>query len=253
MTLERVCRLVSVAVALFGTSPLASQSSWIVAPRLSLAWWQIDPHFGHLWATTCTGQRGWKPGSARGQGWEVGPGPQDNYSNTSDTIHVPLYPRVAAEPTCPREGIAGKIQVADSSNWTGVRGDISVKVAALKTGFRIRDEYARDVVFQINRYPELRFTIDSIGVASRSADTLNGTVLGSFMVRGVSRPIAAPVRAWPEAGGLRVVAKFRIPAEDLVPVYGFSHMALGLGIGAKMWQFVFAGVDVVLVPAGDGS
>jgi len=84
-------------------------------------------------------------------------------------------------------------------------------------------------------------------ITARTADTLHGTALGVFTLRRVSRPVTATVRAWPEAGGMRVLARFPIPAHDLVPVYRFSKLALGLGIGLKIWEYVYGGVDLVLI------
>jgi len=62
----------------------------------------------------------------------------------------------------------------------------------------------------------------------------------------VAKPMTAVVRSWPEAGGRRVLAKFRIPVKDLTREYGFSKFALGLGVGTKIWQDVFMGVDVLM-------
>ena len=39
-----------------------AQTAWTVDPKASLAWWQINPHLGHLWATTCPQEPSWKPG-----------------------------------------------------------------------------------------------------------------------------------------------------------------------------------------------
>jgi hypothetical protein len=58
--------------------------------------------------------------------------------------------------------------------------------------------------------------------------------------------MTADVRAWPEAGGLRVLGRFRIPAPDMVKEYGLSSFALGLGVGVRVWQDLFMGVDLLL-------
>lgn len=225
----------------------AAQTVWTVDPKLSLAWWQIVPHLGHLWATTCPAEPSWQPGVGRDAVWTMDEIPAHKDALTLDTINVPQHPRRTALPKC-RQGVQGKVFVADSMRWNGIRGEVTVKAAALFTGNSRRDEFALREVLQINNFPEIQFTIDSVVITTRSADTLQGTAGGVFTLRRVSRPVTATVRAWPEAGGLRVLARFPIPAHDLVPVYGFSKMALGLGIGTKIWQYVFAGVDVVLIP-----
>jgi hypothetical protein len=61
-------------------------------------------------------------------------------------------------------------------------------------------------------------------------------------------PMKAAVRAWPEAGGLRVLAKFRMPASALVEEYGLSRFSLGLGVMTRIWYDLFMGVDLVLRP-----
>jgi hypothetical protein len=58
------------------------------------------------------------------------------------------------------------------------------------------------------------------------------------------------VEGWREAGGLRVTSKIRIPAKDLVPEWGLSKFALGLGIGTKIWYDLFIGADMLLRPEG---
>jgi hypothetical protein len=81
---------------------------------------------------------------------------------------------------------------------------------------------------------------------TRQADTLRGKAFGVFSLHGERRPLTADVRAWPEAGGLRVLGRFRIPAPDMVKEYGLSSFALGLGVGVRVWQDLFMGVDLLL-------
>lgn len=173
--------------------------------------------------------------------------PNDKNALDPDTNRVPQHPRPVALPVC-RKAVEGRILVVDSVRWEGIRGDVSVKVAMLATGNRRRDEYASRTLLQSNRHEEIRFIVDSVAVTNRMADTLAGTAHGVLTLLGVSQPTTAMVRAWPEAGGMRVLARFHIPAHDLVPVYGMSKLALGLGVGLKIWEYVFGGIDVVLVP-----
>jgi hypothetical protein len=123
-----------------------------------------------------------------------------------------------------------------------------VRTAAPVTGDERRDAFARVAILDATRYPTSRFQIDSLVNVTRRADTLQGTAFGVFALRDVSTPMRATVRAWPEAGGLRVFAKFRVNAQDLVSVYGLSNFALGLGVSTNIWHHLFMGVDVVLRP-----
>lgn len=229
-------------------SAAAAQTHWTVDPKRSLAWWEVNPHLSHLWATTCPEEPSWQPGDGRSDGWTTVRGRSRKYEgNVGDTTRIPLFPRTTARPLC-TEAVEGKVLVTNRAQWEGIQGQVTVRAAALVTGHNRRDEYARTSVLQTNTFPDIRFSIDSLVIATRNADSLTGKALGSFTLRGVTRPVTATVRAWPEGGGMRVLARFHIPAHDLVPVYGFSVMALGLGIGAKIWQYVFAGVDLVLLP-----
>jgi hypothetical protein len=228
---------------------------WIVDPVLSLAWWQIDPHLNHLWATTCPREPSWRPGEGRGGGWNRGSTmPKGGYQSVSDTSRVPLYPRFEALPLCV-PAVSGEVVVLDTLSWTGVSGEITVDANALTSGEERRDDFTRETLLQANRYPLMRFRIDSLIDMTRQADSLLGTAVGILTVRDVIRPVTARLAAWPEAGGLRVTGRIRIDAGELTTTWGLSSFALGLGVGTRMWHYLFVGVDVVLktaeTPAGD--
>src|SRR5438132_6545877 len=77
-------------------SAASAQTRWVVDSKASLAWWQINPHLHHLWATTCPGEPSWRPGEGRSSGWAINPAlplAETGYGLTDDTIHVPKYPR----------------------------------------------------------------------------------------------------------------------------------------------------------------
>jgi YceI-like protein len=236
-----------------------AQTRWLVDSKLSLAWWQMSPHLNHLWATTCPEEPSWRPGEGRSGGWVISKNLRSVYSsgttgdqNVADTINVPLYPRAKVGTVC-TEAVAGELIVSDTTRWQSVRGVVVVKGAELISGEHRRDAYARNAVLQTSRYPDIRFTIDSVVNVTRQADTLSGTAVGVFTFHGAAQPMMATVRSWPEAGGRRVLAKFRIPAKRLTKDYGLSKFALGLGVGTKIWQDAFAGVDVLLRSEAPGA
>ncbi len=205
----------------------------------------------HLWATTCPAEPSWRPGEGRSAGWFINRylrSPEKGDISVADTINVPLYPRYEATDVC-REAVRGVIEVTDTVRWRGVRGEIAVQATQLVTGLDQRDEFARRAILEVDKYPEIRFRIDSLVDVHRQADTLTGSVAGQLSLHGVDKPMTASVRVWPEAGGLRVTAKFRTSARSIVDDYGLSSVALGLGIGTRIWQTLFMGVDVVLKPA----
>jgi hypothetical protein len=251
--------IVPLAVLVAAGAGAHAQTRWAVDPKLSLAWWQMSPHLNHLWATTCPEEPSWRPGEGRSAGWVINPELRTVYSggttgdqNVADTINVPLYPRGKVETVC-TEAVAGQVLVGDSTRWKDVRGVVAVKGATLISGENRRDAYAREAVLQTNRFPDIRFALDSLVNVSRTADTLIGTAVGIFSLHGVAKPMTAAIRAWPEAGGRRVLAKFRIPVKALTKEYGMSKFALGLGVGTKIWQDVFVGVDMLLRPEPTGA
>ena len=230
-----------------------AQTRWTVDPKLSLAWWQVSPHLNHLWATTCPEEPTWRPGEGRSGGWNINPELKTKsttgYQAVADTINVPLYPRTKAEAVC-TEAVRGGVTLSDTVRLRGVSGKVAVRADALISGSNERDAYSKRAILQTSRYREVTFTLDSVVNVTRHADTLRGTGVGQFKLLEVTQPMTANLIAWPEAGGIRVQAKLRIPAGNLVPVYGMSRFALGLGVGTKIWQDLFAGVDMVLRPEG---
>ena len=234
-----------------------AQSRWTVDSKTSIAWWQVSPHLNHLWATTCPQEPSWRPGEGRSSGCAINRAlklPKTGYANTPDTVHVPLYPRgTVVQPIC-AEAVRGQAFVPDTTSWRGARAQVIVNADALVTGEDMRDLFARKAVLQTQSFPEIRFTLDSLVALRRQAgDTLRGTVAGTLSLHGVGKPISALVTAWRQDGGLRVLAKFHLPAATLLTEFGFSRWALGLGIGTGIWKDLFMGVDLVFRPEAQAS
>ena len=229
-------------LAAFQTSA-QGQTKWTVDPASSLAWWQITPHMDHLWATTCPQEPSWRPGDGRATNWFMTNALRAQ--TAADTNHIPLYPRYAARDVC-TPAVTGEITTRDTVNWTGVRGHVVVRAERLQTGQEQRDTYTRQSVLETQKYPEIRFAIDSLAGGVQQGDTLHTSVIGVLSLRGVDHPMVVAVRMWPEAGGLRVVGKFRVTAPDLVDRFGLSSKALGLGVGVRVWHYLHMGVDLVM-------
>lgn len=249
-------RLLFVLATLAGAAaPAAAQTRWAVDATLSLAWWQINPHLGHLWATTCPEEPSWRPGEGRSAGW-LGQSfrgtPAQGNAGVNDTTVVPLYPRYEVLVKC-TEAVQGEVLVADTAAWRGVSGLVSVRSEALVTGEARRDAFTRQTLLDVTKYPEMKFRIDSLVDVSRNADTTRATAVGMLTLRDVTRPMTAGVRAWPEAGGLRVLARLRVPAPELTHEWGLSRFALGLGVNTGIWYDLFMGVDVLLRPQGTSA
>ena len=237
-------RLIAPFLCVLGlpTSTLA-QARWTIDSKSSLAWWQMNPHMNHLWATTCPGEPSWRPGEERTAGYFMNSWLKAQ--SKLDSINVPMYPRPTARDVC-HEAVSGEITALDTVTWKGVRGVVTVKAALLHTGQELRDTYTRRSVLEAESNPEIRFVIDSLMNVSRRADTLIAEAVGVFSLHGANKPMVAAVQFWPEGGGLRVRGKFRIPAPALVEEYGFSAFSLGLGVGMKVWRELYMGVDLLV-------
>jgi hypothetical protein len=247
---------VASVVALIAAAPtvLDAQRAWRVDRKESLAWWQMSPHFASLWGTTCPGDPSWEAGEGGSSDWP----PtrvrrrQGFTPEKADTFHVPLYPRLTAEPLC-REAVTGHIERPDTSGWSAIHGEVVVAMDSVEMGSTMRDRFAYSTVFQTGRYPTVGYRIDSLMDLSNEGDTLVGTVSGVVTIRGVNLPLPAALQAWPDSGGMRVRAKLRLPAHLLEDDFGVSRIALSLGVGANLWEDLFMGVDLILRPEAPGG
>jgi hypothetical protein len=215
-----------------------------------LAWWQLSPHLGHLWATTCPQDPSWMPGESRGAGFKM------DQSKVKDVPliqvedpRVPIYPRDTVHAVC-SEAVTGTVIAPDTVRWTGVRGFLSIHTEYLFNGMPMRDAYARKAVYKTGEHPDVRFVVDSLVNIRAGRDTMRAEAVGTFEFRGVRTPQRVPVEAWREAGGLRVRGRFSIPAPELVSTYGVSKFALGLSLGTHIWKTLHLGFDVVLKRGG---
>ena len=229
-----------------------TQIIWTVDRKASLAWWQVSPHLNHLWATTCPQEPSWYPGEGRSSGFSIRPlPPKSGYASVPDTVHVPLYPRYQVGIAC-SEAVAGRVHLPDTVTWRGARGEVTVRADALVTGESMRDVMMHQVL-ETAAFPEIRFTLDSLVAVTKQADTLSGIAVGTLTVRGAQQPTIAEVKAFPEAGGMRVLAKWRVPAAtlqlELIPKIRY----LGLGVNTLIWQDFFMGADLVLRPAATAA
>jgi hypothetical protein len=251
--MRRLAQGVLIAVALGSPAGVSAQRAHLVANgRASLAWWQMNPHMGHLWGTTCPGDPGWRAGegvSPEGAGAlvkamrnRVGYG-----TVTLDSI-IPLYPRHAVRPLCV-DAVRADINVEDLQSLRGVHGVVGVRTKLMYTGLKMRDEFLNQLL-ENEKYPEVQFKIDSLGNMLQRGDTTRANAFGNFSLHGVDKPMVVPVKIWKDGGGLRVTGQFPIQARDMVEVYGLSRFKLGLGVGTNIWKLLHLGVDVVLDQQG---
>jgi polyisoprenoid-binding protein YceI len=241
--------LAAAVIGLLAAAAAQAQTRWTVDPKASLVWWQMSPNLNHLWATTCPEERSWRPGENRSSGWNIDPKlklPRSGYGNVDDTLRVPLFPRPRVSSVC-SEAVEGRVVLPDTVGWRGAHGQVVVRSDALITGQAMRD-LAMHRVLQTSQFPEIRFTLDSLVGLTKRADTLFCSAVGILTVRTMQEPTTAEVKAFPEAGGMRVLAKWRIPAAtlqiDLVPKLHY----MGLGANTLIWHDFFMGADLVFRP-----
>jgi hypothetical protein len=237
------------AVVLSMTGLHAQSSRMTVDEKTSLAWWQIDPHYEHLWSTTCPADPSWQPGEGRDPGLytDYTVRPKTIAADRSDS-RIPLFPRYRVRPVC-RQAVSGAVTMDDPERLRGVRGRIAILADSLYTGLTMRDIYERRAVLETGRYPEIVFTLDSV-VEVQRGDTIQATAVGKLTLHGVTEPIRAPVTATRDPAGLRVRTQISLPAPALTEVFLMSKVALGMGVVMKRWKTIHMGIDVVLTPAG---
>jgi hypothetical protein len=251
--LRRTAAVASLCLLALVATSAQAQVRLVVDSKGSLAWWQIDPNMAHLWGTTCPQEPSWRPGEGRSGGWTTEEASNaktlaHGFNQNSDTVHVPLYPRRRVRYIC-TEAIEGEVAIQDTVHWKGVHGNVTVNVKDIVTGEAMRDKYEQDAVLSAAVYPTVKFTIDSVINPSRRGDTTWAQGVGSWTLRGVTKPVDVALKFYPDAGGVtRVHAKFGIPVHALVDDYGVWKRTLGLGVMMGIWKTLFVGVDMVLRP-----
>ena len=239
------CLAIALAVAL-PAAPARAQVRWTVEPKTSLVWWQISPHLNHLWATTCPEEPSWRPGENRSPGWRINPRlllPEMGFANVDDTVNVPLFPRDRVRPVCV-EAVHGEVLLPDTVTWQGASGKVSAQSEALISGEAMRDVMMHQVM-ATKRYPEIHFALDSLVGLTMQGRMLVGSAFGVVTICGVPKRVTAAVRAFPEAGGMRVLARWRVSAWELLHDVTPKLRVLSLGLNTNLWHDFFMGADLV--------
>jgi hypothetical protein len=227
----------------------SAQAHWVIDPATSLAWWQMNPNYGHLWATTCPGDPSWHSGE--GTSGFNNPG---ELAKTTKSAHmdyrIPLYPRKDVNPVC-RKAVVGQIEVSDTKTFKGIHGSVFVNSDSLETGSRMRDAFAHKL---FSGQPQIRFALDSVISATLSpGDTVRGTALGTVEIHGVQKPLMVVFTAFPDGGGMRVQGKWEMHPRELIEQYKMSKFALGAGVGMDLWKELHMGFDLVLKQVPNGA
>jgi hypothetical protein len=228
-------------------TPVAGQpTSYRIDPVRSLVWWQLDPHFGHLWSTTCPKDPSWQPGEGHSAGYYINYKTRPKIRTLKESeSRVPLFPRDTVRANC-RRAVTGSFTTADAQRFTQMKGTIAVNPDSITNGSDSRDKFADKYVYSSAKYPTINFRLDSVTAVTFSADTVNAIAIGIFELRDVEKPIRVQLRGVREPSGLRVRGMFAMPAKELQERYSVSKVALGLGVGLKLWDTLFMGFDLIL-------
>jgi len=143
-------------------------------------------------------------------------------------------------------GLSNKVEGTasfDVSDITTLKGTISIPTGSLKTGIKLRDKHLKSEDWlDAEQYPEITFTIKSVGNIESLADNkLRTKVTGDFSVHGVTKEVTADVTMTyldesemtkMKAPGdlLGVEASFNINLSD----YEVEHMVLGKKVSEEI-------------------
>ncbi len=233
-------------------APLIGGSTrFAVDQTTSLAWWQMNPNYGHLWASTCPGDPSWSAGEGHGNGFGLTDVMKKTRVSAYMDYRIPLYPRLAVNPVC-RKAVTGEITLNAAGALSSAHGKIEINSDSLETGSSMRNKFQRHSVF--GNYTRITFQLDSIGDFDQAADTLKGIAKGSWTLHGVSKPLYFPVVMYRDAtGGVRVIGKTTTFPRVLLEEYKMSKMALGAGVGMNLWKELHFGFDLIFKPAGGST
>ena len=213
----------------------------------SLAWWQMNPNYGHLWASTCPGDPSWSAGEGHTNEFGLGTITKKTRVSAYMDYRIPLYPRLAVNPVC-RRAISGSVTLNSAGNLSSAHGTIEILTDSLETGSALRNKFQKHSVFQT--YRSVTFTLDSIGDFDQVGDTIKGIAKGSWVLHGVTKPLYFPVVMYKDAtGAIRVVGKTATFPRILLEEYKMSKVALGAGVGMNLWKELHFGFDLIFKPA----
>lgn len=125
----------------------------------------------------------------------------------------------------PVNGTANALSSAVRLNFddlAATRATVRVDLTSLRTGIGLRDQHAREALGAAE-HPEAVFTVTKFSGPDRIApgQTLGGQVSGAFALKGVTRPLTAPVTLSRAGDTLQVTTEFTIfPQEHGVQVRG---------------------------------
>jgi hypothetical protein len=225
-------------------------TKYAVEATTSAAWWQMNPNYGHLWATTCPADPDWSAGEGHGNGFAIKDMMKKTRVSAYMDYRIPLYPRINVAPVC-RRAVKGEITLRNAGDIGSARGVIEINADSLETGSSMRNTFQKKSVFGL--YNRITFTLDSIGDFEQAGDTLKAIAKGSWVLHGVTKPLYFPIVLVKQDAGIRVQGKTATFPRMLIEEYKMSKFALGAGVGMNLWKELHFGFDLIFKPAPGSS
>jgi polyisoprenoid-binding protein YceI len=120
----------------------------------------------------------------------------------------------------------------------GVRGWVEAPAASLTTNNGHRDHDMAGSL-EPDKYPTLRFDLDSVVAGEASGDSTEVTLHGRLMLHGQTRSVRIPGWVWPAANGARFRGAVAVNVKD----YGVGGLSKMLGM-LKMNEMITVRMDV---------
>jgi polyisoprenoid-binding protein YceI len=92
---------------------------------------------------------------------------------------------------------------------------------------------------EIDKYPTMRFDLDSVAVGAAAGDSTAVTLLGKFTIHGQQRPVSIPGFAWTTPERVRYLGSIVLDVKD----YGVGGLTKMLGV-LKMNEHITVHIDV---------
>ena len=246
--MKRILAVLLLAAAVPVPAAYAQQTSYRLDEKRSLIWWQLDPHFGHLWATTCPNDPSWQPGEGHSGRFGVNFKKRPKVKTTNVSAGAfPLFPRDTVRANC-RTAVRGAFTTQDAKRFNEMKGTVIATMDSITNGSDSRDLFAKKYIYSSATYPTVKFTVDSLTNIRFSGDTVNAVAVGTFELRGVASHTRVQVQGVQEPEGLRVRGMWAMAAKELQERYNISRAVLSMGVGAKLWDTLYMGFDLILAP-----
>jgi polyisoprenoid-binding protein YceI len=128
---------------------------------------------------------------------------------------------------------------------SGVRGWVEAPARSLSSqnGKRDRDTWSS---LEVEKYPALRFQLDSIAPGEIHGDSTAVVLLGRFVLHGQTRPVRLPGWIWRRGGQSRFKGAAPLNVKD----YGVGGLSKALGL-LRMNERIIVRVDVTFGTGGE--